>query len=487
MSRYVSEQIETIVIGGGQAGLAVGYHLTRAGLPFVVLDAHHRVGDSWRTRWDSLRLFTPASHDGLPGLRFPAPRTAYPTKDEMADYLEAYAARFELPVRLGVRVDALAKNDDGFVVASGDLRFEADNVVVATPTSARACRRSPASSIPSWSSCTPSTTAIPPSCRTDPSSSSAPATPAPTSPSRWCASTRPGCRGGIRSHPFPINRLTAGLVYPLVRFGFHRVLTVRSPIGRKFRAKLDGHGKPLVRVKPKDLAAAGVERVPRTVGGRDGLPLLEDGRVLGVANVIWCTGLRPDFSWIDIPVFDGPSQPAHERGIAASEPGLYFAGLEFLYSASSAQINGVGRDAKHVVRAIAAGSGAVAPRDSSPIRPTKQAPPATFSAESPEPRRIKQSEPPRPRNYVGAIPRRGSGTQPAPYPYEVVQRPRRRVPRNRAPCRRSRNPPVERGGVQVIHHPTLRKSAGSAVVDERRGDPPVRFLVEVGRLAHPRR
>ena len=109
MSRYEIERVDTIVVGGGQSGLAVGYHLARRGLPFVILDAHQRVGDAWRTRWDSLRLFTPAGYDGLPGMRFPAPRTTYPTKDEMADYLEAYAQRFELPVRTGVRVDALAR------------------------------------------------------------------------------------------------------------------------------------------------------------------------------------------------------------------------------------------------------------------------------------------------------------------------------------------------------------------------------------------
>jgi putative flavoprotein involved in K+ transport len=130
-ARYRIERIETIVVGAGQAGLAVGYHLARRGLPFVILDAHPRIGDAWRTRWDSLRLFTPAGYDGLPGMRFPAPRTHYPTKDEMADYLEAYASRFELPVRTGVRVDALARRDDRFLVAAGDLRFDADNVVVA--------------------------------------------------------------------------------------------------------------------------------------------------------------------------------------------------------------------------------------------------------------------------------------------------------------------------------------------------------------------
>ena len=137
MGRYEIERIDTIVVGGGQAGLAVGYHLARRGLPFLILDAHDRIGDAWRTRWDSLRLFTPAGYDGLPGMRFPAPRTAYPTKDEMADFLEAYAHRFELPVRTGVRVDALAKNGAGFALAAGDLRFEADNVVVAMSSDLR--------------------------------------------------------------------------------------------------------------------------------------------------------------------------------------------------------------------------------------------------------------------------------------------------------------------------------------------------------------
>ncbi len=125
------ERVETVVVGAGQAGLSVGYHLERQGLPFAILDAGERVGDSWRARWDSLRLFTPARHNGLDGLPFPASRHSFPSKDEMADYLEAYAARFELPVRTGVRVDRLARNGSGFVLTAGDLRLEADNVVVA--------------------------------------------------------------------------------------------------------------------------------------------------------------------------------------------------------------------------------------------------------------------------------------------------------------------------------------------------------------------
>ncbi len=126
-----TEGIETVVVGGGQAGLSVGYHLARRGLSFVILDANERIGDAWRKRWDSLRLFTPARFNGLDGMPFPGPAHSFSTKDEVADYLEAYAARFDLPVRTGVQVKGLSRNGARFLVDSGDQRFEADNVVVA--------------------------------------------------------------------------------------------------------------------------------------------------------------------------------------------------------------------------------------------------------------------------------------------------------------------------------------------------------------------
>ena len=125
------QRFQAIVVGGGQAGLSVGHHLARRGLRFVILDAHDRVGDAWRRRWRSLRLFSPARFDGLAGMPFPAPPDSFPTKDEMADYLEAYAARFQLPVHTGVRVDGLSRTADRYVVTAGERRFEADAVVVA--------------------------------------------------------------------------------------------------------------------------------------------------------------------------------------------------------------------------------------------------------------------------------------------------------------------------------------------------------------------
>jgi len=190
------ERVETIVIGGGQAGLSVGYQLARRGLPFVILDGGERIGDAWRNRWDSLRLFTPARYDALAGMRFPAPAHAFPSKDAMADYLEAYADRFALPVRTGMRVDRLSSNGTGYLVTSGDHRFEADNVVVAIGSWQRP--RVPGS-LRSWpresSRYTPPTTAIRAGWRTATCWSSARATPGRRSRSTSPRGEGSGCPG----------------------------------------------------------------------------------------------------------------------------------------------------------------------------------------------------------------------------------------------------------------------------------------------------
>src|SRR5688572_12241468 len=133
-ARPIEERHNTVIIGAGQAGLSVGYHLQRRGVPFVILEANQRIGDSWRQRWDSLRLFTPARYDGLDGMRFPGPDFAFPTKDEMADYLEAYAARFDLPVRTGARVERVSRRGAHFLVQTADATLQAENVVVAMAT-----------------------------------------------------------------------------------------------------------------------------------------------------------------------------------------------------------------------------------------------------------------------------------------------------------------------------------------------------------------
>jgi len=151
--------------------------------------------------------------------------------------------------------------------------------------------------------------------------------------------------------PFPIEHPLRRLVVPVLWFVASHVLTVRTPLGRKARPRVLEHGAPRIRVKSKDLDAAGVEQVPRTVRVENGRPVLEDGRLLDVANVIWCTGFRHDFGWLDVPGLDGEGAPVHERGIA-SEPGLYFLGLDFLYSFTSENVGGVHRDAKHIAKHI---------------------------------------------------------------------------------------------------------------------------------------
>ncbi len=346
---------DTIVIGAGQAGLSVGYHLARLGRTFIILDANDRIGASWRKRWGSLRLFTPARYDGLAGMPFPAPPDTFPTKDEMADYLESYAARFELPVRTGVKVDRLFRQGRRYVAIAGTRRYEADHVVVAM-----ASYQVPR--VPAFSrALTQRITQLHSIDYRGPAQLG-------EGPVLIVGAGNSGAEIGVevaRSHrtiiagrdtghvPFRMGSMVARLLVPLLfRVVFHRILTVKTPIGRKVRPKLISQGGPLIRVKPADLAAAGIERVPRIAGVRDGLPVLEDGRVLDVSNVIWCTGFNPGFSWIDLPVLEKDGEPKHQAGVVGDEPGLYFVGLHFLYAFSSTMIHGVGRDAERIAGVI---------------------------------------------------------------------------------------------------------------------------------------
>jgi putative flavoprotein involved in K+ transport len=351
-----SERLETVIIGGGQAGLATGYHLAKRDLPFVILDANERIGDAWRKRWDSLRLFTPARYSGLPGWPFPAtPRASYPTKEDVADYLEAYAARFDLPVRAGVAVDGLFREGNWFVLVSGDRWFEAKNVVVAS--GAYQTPRVPAFA----SELDPGIVQLHSVEYRNPAQLReggvlvVGAGNSGAEISFEVSRTHPTWLSGRETGHVPIRTgsMLDRLLTPPFWFLASRVLTMRTPIGRKVRPKLLTMAAPLERVRPRELAAAGIERVPRTVGVRDGSPALEDGRVMEVANVIWCTGFREEFPWIDLPIFDETERSLHERGVVVGEPGLYFVGLFFLYAFTSSLIGGVGRDAEYIAKHIA--------------------------------------------------------------------------------------------------------------------------------------
>ena len=366
--------VNTVVIGGGQAGLSVGYHLKRLGVDFVILDARARVGDVWRSRWDSLRLFTPAHFAGLDGLRFPAPPFSFPTKDEMADYLETYARTFALPLRSGIRVDRVSRARDGrFLVVAGDQRFHAENVVVAMARYQRpripafAAKLAPQIvQLHSLHYRNPSQLAAGDTLVVGVGNSGAEiAVETAARHKTWLA-------GPDTGHvPFRIDGLAARLVFSrlMLRVVFHRILSIATPIGRKARPKMLHGAAPLIRLKPKNLVQAGVIRVPRVVDVRNGLPVLEDGRVLDVANVVWCTGFDPGFSWLDLPVFGADGEPRHTAGIVKDEPGLFFVGLHFLYALSSDMIHGVGRDAERVAEIVAArATASAAVAGSAPVR-----------------------------------------------------------------------------------------------------------------------
>ena len=350
------ERTETLIIGGGQTGLSVGYHLKRRGRSFLIVDGNDRIGDSWRQRWDSLKLYSPAFRDGLPGMPFPARKTSYPTKDEMADYLEAYADRFGLAVRTGTRVELLARDEHTFIADAGNGSIEADNVVVA----AGAFRKP---HVPEFAGeLDPRITQL---------HSSDYWNPAQLQPGRvlvvggshsgadlaYEAATDHAVILSGRHNgqlPAPIESRRGRMLFRGLFFAGTHVLTVKTPPGRKMREHVRHGGAPLLRYRLPELRAVGVERVlARTVGVQDGLPVLDDGRVLDVQNVLWCTGYRPDWSWIRFPFELGDDgYPVQYRG-ATSTPGLYFTGLPFLHSFASMLIGGTGRDAEGVARGIA--------------------------------------------------------------------------------------------------------------------------------------
>jgi len=345
----------TVVIGGGQAGLAVGYFLAQRGENFIILDENPQTGASWRKRWDSLRLFTPGKFNGLPGIPFSKPGDYLPTKNEVADYLEGYAIRLNLPIRHGVKVRGLSRNVESYHVTTDATRFSARNVIVATGPFQ-----------------VPYTPAI--AGQLDPAilqlHSSAYANPQ-SIPARSILVVGAGNSGAEISLELlkagkrvwlagrdvgripangPLGKFLGG--HPIWWFMSH-VLTVNTPIGRKIRSGELHHGTPLGRATRQEIAEVGVELTPRVSGIHAGKPQLEDGRILPVEGVVWATGFRPDYRWIDLPVFDEQGYPRHSQGVVPDAPGLYFIGLFFQRALNSSLLGGVGADAAYIASQIA--------------------------------------------------------------------------------------------------------------------------------------
>ena len=345
-----------MIFGGGHGGLALSGCLSDRSIDHVDLE-RGEVANSWRTeRWDSLRLYSPAFRDGLPGMPFPAKRATYPTKDEMGDYLEAYARRFDLPVRSGAGVEALTKENGCYGATAGSRRFEADNVVVATGVFQKPYTPDLADELdPSIIQLHSNDYRNLSQLQEGPvlvvgaaHSGSDIAYEASASHDVILSGTDTG------QIPAPIESRRGRIGFRVLFLAGTHILNADTPPGRKMRAHVRHGGGPLLRYRKKDLLEAGVERVlARTTGVSDGLPVLDDGRVVNVRNVVWCTGFRPDFGWIRFPFELGDDGfPVQYRGAAASSPGLYFTGLPFLHSFASMLIGGTGRDAERVARHI---------------------------------------------------------------------------------------------------------------------------------------
>jgi len=352
--------VDAVVIGAGQAGLAMGWHLKRMGYDFVVLDGRSEAGATWSERWDSLRLFTPARFSGLPSRPFPAASFYLPTKNEVAAYLQDYVREFRLPVVFNCRVERLIRDGEQFVAIAGADRYLSRQVVVATGAYSHPKVPAIASEID------PSIMQLHSSAYRNPSQ-------LPNGTILVVGAGNSGAEiavelaGSGRTVLLAgrnAGRIPADKLGPL--FGgrpywwlISRVLSRATPMGRKVAEVSSRTGTPLIGIKPRDVVDAGVERVARVVSARDGSPILEDGRQLNPAGIVWATGYGPDYEWIDLPVFDDRGCPRHERGVSIDEPGLFFLGLHFQFSLSSALLGGVGRDAEYLAAMMSPGVSSV--------------------------------------------------------------------------------------------------------------------------------
>ena len=356
-SEHGPERFDTVIIGGGQSGLAAGHELVRRGVPFVILEANARIGDNWRSRWESLRLYSPARADGLPGMRFPAAKTAYPSGKQMGDYLESYAGEAGLPV---IRRASTCR-----LRATGGRR--PDGASSSRPATSVSRRPGSSSRLAHSSTrrCRISRVDFDPAIRQLHSNEYHDPSQLQDGPVLVVGASHSGADIAVeaahahrtllaghapRPAAVPGHRgRRAQAICPVIVFLAKHVLTLRTPIGRKMAPHVRMGGGPLLRVRREDLDRAGVERFEaRTESVEDGKPMLADGQVLDVANVVWCTGFRPDFRWIELPITGDDGWPEQQRGVVSSAPGLYFLGLPFLYSFASMLVAGAGGDAAYV-------------------------------------------------------------------------------------------------------------------------------------------
>ncbi len=346
MASSVDDQLEVAVIGAGQAGLAMGYFLGKQGRRFAILEASDSIGAAWRTRWDSLVLFTPRRYDSLPGLPFPGDPDGYPGRDEVISYLERYAATFELPVELNSPVKAVAPSDGGFVLNLGARTLESEQVVVATGPFQ-------VPNVPAFAAeLAPEVIQMPSTDYRNPSDL----------PHGTALVVGGGNTGfqiaeelstthtvhlavGSRQTPLPQRVLGRDVFWWLSKTGLINK-TLDSRIGQLAQRR-----ETLVGLSPRAAKRHGVEIKPRVVGASGRTVTFADGSELEVDAVIWATGYRSDYDWIDVPVFGEDGRVRHRRG-ATDYPGLFFLGLYWQYTRGSALLGWVKDDAEFIAGRI---------------------------------------------------------------------------------------------------------------------------------------
>jgi putative flavoprotein involved in K+ transport len=344
----VTKHHDVAVVGGGQAGLAIGHFLARQGKEFTILEAAAEPGAAWRERWDSLKLFTSARYDGLPGLPFPGDPERYPTRDEVVDYLTHYARHFDLPVELDSRVRAVRRSGGAYLVELDDRTYEAQQVVVATGPFQR-----------------PFVPAIADQLGDEVVQMHSTAYRSPQSlpdgtvlvvgggntgyqiADELSASREVHLSIGSRQTPLPQRILGRDLFWYLDATGLLRK-TTESRIGRRMSGR-----DTLIGSTPRRLRRKGVELHGRAVAAGGSTVRFADGTEVQVAGVVWATGFRADHSWIDVPVFDSAGRLVHERGVTEA-PGLYFLGLSWQHTRGSALLGWVGDDAEHIANRVLA-------------------------------------------------------------------------------------------------------------------------------------
>jgi len=354
--RTSSERREVIVVGGGQAGLAIGYFLARQGRDFVILEAAEEPAAAWRERWDSLKLFTPVRYNSLPGLPFPGEPGSYPGRDDVAAYLIDYVRHFDLPVELGSRVRSIRKPADAYHVELADRSYEAQQVVVATGPFQVPFTPAIAQGLdPKVAQLHSTTYRSPQAVSTGPVLVAGGGNTGFQIAAELAGAHEVHLSVGSRQTPLPQRILGRDLFWYLERTGLMRKST-ETRVGRRLAGR-----DALIGSSPRALGRQhGVQLHKRAIDAAGSTVSFADGTQLDVGSVVWATGFRVDHSFIDVPAFDADGHLVHRRGVTEA-PGLYFLGLSWQHTRGSALLGWVKDDAEFIAQQINA------------FRPTAQA------------------------------------------------------------------------------------------------------------------